>query len=45
MNYNVDNKERTVLSEVEKLRLIYKIELMTIAVFVFVGASDLLILW
>ena len=45
MNYNVDNKERTVISEVEKLRLIYKIELMTIAVFVFVAASDLLISW
>jgi hypothetical protein len=43
MNRNLDNPEKNILTEVEKLRLTYKIELMTIAVFVFVAASDLIL--
>jgi len=43
MNRNLDNPEKNTLTEVEKLRLTYKIELMTIAVFVFVAASDLIL--
>jgi len=43
MNHNLDNPSKNMLTEVEKLRLTYKLELMTIAVFVFVAASDLIL--
>ena len=34
------SNNKTVITEVEKLRLIYKLELMTIAVFIFVAVAD-----
>ena len=43
MNHNLDTPTKNMLTEVEKLRLTYKLELMTIAVFVFVAASDLIL--